>query len=853
MVRKLFLTFVTLLLIVPFSLWTPTVNAAPKSAKAMQIAKAPKVKLAKSGLLELSVTAKGGVQPLTYAWYQRTPGNTSTPIGTNKSTVSVSPSAGTAYYWVKVTDANQNSVDSPEAMYTFTPQKLALAKTVKAQVNKRTGLLVLSVEPTGGIAPYSFAWYQGALGDTATPIGSDAASISISPTEGFTLYWVRITDSAGTQYDTDAISVDFAPDPLAITKPLSGKIDKLSGLLGLSVEVAGGIAPYTYAWYQGVSGDTATPITTTATSALNISPSTGTTNYWVRIADSDVSSVDSATFAFTYAPSTLAIKKATAKLDKRAGTVELEASITGGIAPYTYAWFQGAVDDESTPVGTNNNEVEVNAPAGAATYWLKVTDAASTVVKSGALTVNFAPSALTIRSTTGQVDGRGFVQLIVNANGGATPYTYAWFQGVSGNTATPVGDNDNKIRLPIDPGNSNYWVKVTDRLGATVSSTTIAAAFTPQTLAIQSSRIKVNDDGVVELKVEVTGGVAPYTYAWFQGAVDDESTPVGTNSRKIELPIDPGALTYWVKVTDRDGTVVKSGALTGTYTPSPLVIAESELEIEDGSQLVIKVEVNGGVAPYTYAWFQGAVDDESTSVGTNADTLVVDVSAGSNTYWLKVTDRDGTVVKSDAFSTTYTPETLAIAQIKSKPSKDGTLKIEADVEGGIAPYTYAWFQGAVDDESTPVGSNHDEIKVALSSGSASYWLKVTDQAGTVVKSSAITTSFTPSALEIKKITPSRTVPIKSGEDAEIQLEIEARGGAPAYTYAWYTGTSGNTSSSAGSGKKVKLTVASAGTYTYWVRITDRLGATLDSQTITITVNQTGGGGGGGGGDDEDED
>ncbi len=842
--RRILLFLLIALIAIPTAIWTPTASAAARSLT-------PRAKIDKrDGMLDLSIAVRGNSADYTFEWFQRTLGTTSTAIGTNAKSIEVPPQAGETYYWVRITDPAQNVVDSAETRVNYTPTALIVTKQPQGRVDRRSGLLQLSVSTKGGIAPYSYAWYQGAVGDTSTPVGADDDSISISPTDGYTLYWVRITDNTSTTINSEAVGITYVAQNLRVASQPRAKIDRTSGLLQLTVAVTGGIAPFTYDWYVGTIGDTSSPITSTVTNSVSISPTAGNTSYWVRITDSASTTIDSSDITYSYTVASLVISKSKAKLNKRSGELELEVDVKGGIAPYSYAWYQGALDDTSIPVGSDNDEVTIAAPSGNTTYWVQVTDSASTVVKSDAFTSNFTPTALTIRQIKGKVDDRGFVELEASVRGGAEPYTYAWYSGASGDTSTTVGTDADEVRFQADAGTLNYWVRISDRTGATVDSSTLTLTYTPQALVIDESEIEVKRDGIVALKVEVKGGTYPYTYAWFAGAVDDESTPVGDDNRKIEIPVIPGVVTYWVKVTDAAGDIVKSDVLSDSYTPGVLVIRDLESELNSSGQFVAYVSVDGGVSPYTYAWFAGAVDDESTPVGSDAPFLMVDADPSISSYWVKITDRVGTIVKSDAISTAYTPDALTITKTKAKVDRDGRLELEVDATGGAKPYTYAWFQGAVDDESTPVGNNYDEIKIPADAGNSTYWVKITDRLSNTVKSDAISTSFTPSALTIKKMSRGRTIPLKNGT-AKIELEAEARGGSPSYTYAWYSGTTGDTSTLVSSNDEIKITQNTTGSYSYWVRITDRLGQSYDSTTVTFTVID--GGSGGGGSDDEDDD
>jgi hypothetical protein len=72
------------------------------------------------------------------------------------------------------------------------------------------------------------------------------------------------------------------------------------------------------------------------------------------------------------------------------------------------------------------------------------------------------------------------------------------------------------------------------------------------------------------LVTTVTGGVAPYSYQWYQG-----SSPVGTNTYQLALyPSTPGTYTYYCRITDSEGTAASSPTMTLTVSspPSQLVI-----------------------------------------------------------------------------------------------------------------------------------------------------------------------------------------------------------------------------------------------------------------------------------------
>src|SRR5207248_4429711 len=64
----------------------------------------------------------------------------------------------------------------------------------------------------------------------------------------------------------------------------------------------------------------------------------------------------------------------------------------------------------------------------------------------------------------------------------------------------------------------------------------------------------------------VTGGNGTFTYAWFDGALNDTSHPVGTNSNTFTTPPITAAKDYWVRVSNACGNVTA----TASVTPQPV-------------------------------------------------------------------------------------------------------------------------------------------------------------------------------------------------------------------------------------------------------------------------------------------
>lgn len=170
----------------------------------------------------------GGISPYTYAW--STGGSTSSSI--------TGLAAGT--YTYTVTDAAGCELGG--SIIITSPAVLSLTQTSTPVSCNGGNNGSIAVTPTGGTAPFTYAWTHGPISDTLT--GLSAGSYTVTVTDANTCTFTdtfmitQPTDLAGT-FTTSAITCHGADDGV------------------VAIVASGGTAPYTYLW---TSGSTATSI-----------------------------------------------------------------------------------------------------------------------------------------------------------------------------------------------------------------------------------------------------------------------------------------------------------------------------------------------------------------------------------------------------------------------------------------------------------------------------------------------------------------------------------------------------------------------------------------------------------------
>ncbi len=139
----------------------------------------------------------------------------------------------------------------------------------------------LSVVTTGD-APLHYQWYQGASGNTTTPVGADSSTYTTPALTAGAQYWVRMTNACGQETDSNTATITVQAGcvkPTITTEPQSQTIS--SGSTATLTIVATGDAPIHYQWYRGASGDSSTPVGTDSNTYTTAALTT-TTSYWVN-------------------------------------------------------------------------------------------------------------------------------------------------------------------------------------------------------------------------------------------------------------------------------------------------------------------------------------------------------------------------------------------------------------------------------------------------------------------------------------------------------------------------------------------------------------------------------------------
>ncbi len=286
----------------------------------------------------------------------------------------------------------------------------------------------------------------------------------------------------------------------------------------VNLVVFGGTAPYTYAWSSGGTSN-------------NIS-GLGAGVHIVTVTDAnDHQYIDSINIPIN---STLATQLSYTATMANNGTATV--TVSGGAAPYTYLWSNG-----------NTMATATNLPEGYVS--VTVTDA-NGCAKNDSIYVSSLTVNVALDNVKCNGSNDGFVKLTVM--GGTPPYTYTW---ASGQTTDSIG--------ALAEG--NYNVTVLDAASNVFEGSYQITSPTELLLNLTATNTSSSSSNGMASAL-VTGGTAPFDYAWSTG---------GTDSVITQQP----AGNYTLNVTDANGCEKTETVTIGVNTGIAAIDGESDLLI----------------------------------------------------------------------------------------------------------------------------------------------------------------------------------------------------------------------------------------------------------------------------------
>lgn len=590
----------------------------------------------------ISATATGGASGFTYTWPNNRTGPNQTGLCAGR-------------YIVTVTD--NNGCKANDTVTLLDPSLLNLNTTVTEITCNGACDGTVSVAATGGTAPYTFTWSNGASGATQN---------NLCPGQ----YAVTVMDNTGNQFREYITLNNPAPVAVAFTTINPTCTTLCDGMV--RANVTGGTAPYTYAWTGGLTG------------ATNGSVCAGT--YDVTVTDANNCTATSSVTLTAPAALNASITQTATIACNATCTGTLNASATGGTAPYTYAWSDGST-----------NATNTNLCAGA--YTVTITDA-NGCSDNTTFTIT-QPAAIAANETV--VDAacgaacNGSITLA--PTGGTGTYTYAW-AGITpapGNVATVTG---------LCAG--AYTVTITDASSCT-SVKTIVVKNTGMTATAAVTNVTCNGLCNGQITMTPTAGTAPYSYAW-------------SNSATTAAVTGLCAGTYVVTITDNGGCkYVESFVLQNPDTIAPNATV-TQPTCNTNCNATIALAPTGGNGTYTYAW-------------SNSTTAATATGLCAGTYTVTITDGNS-CQKIESF-TIANPTFTASINILTNSSCSGICNgsLQAIPSGGKKPYTYAW-------------SNTGSLPYNFDLCGGNYTVTVTDANGCTATSSVTLTTPAPIATNI---------------------------------------------------------------------------------------------------------
>ncbi|MFN8309685.1 MAG: T9SS type A sorting domain-containing protein [Chitinophagales bacterium] len=660
-----------------------------------------------------------------------------------------------------------------------------------------------TVTPTGGTAPYTYLWSNGATAATATGLLPGYYEVTITDAMGATIYsYAQVTQL------------------VYVTKSTVDEICPPGGNAEVTANPTGGAAPYTYLWSNGSTLQHLTGLT--GNQAYQLSVTVTDVNGCISYNGDSSQSNGPSFYVYTYDSG------ATCPLNNGSMT----AYVYGGVPPYSYHWSNGSNASHITGLAPGRYYVTVTDANGceavvmpygsdsvhsyaafymsatvtneqcgngagaivsslngsgtppyvynwntgqtshnlsslhAGNYVLSVSDANGCMAYPATFTVaNGSPINVSISHIDEHCNtGNGSVTVV--ANGGATPYTYHWN---TGSTATSI----NSLH------SGSYMVTVRDNNNCS----TVSGVYVYSNSPIAPNVTKVDEsctNGHGSATANPTLGTAPYTYVWSNGATTASISNLHQGYYTVTIHDAAGCTVNGYSYINNTSPISPNG----TYVPP----------VCDNLNGSVTVAPTGGTAPYTYIW-------NTSPVATTASIT----GLGVGFYSCLITDHNGCTNQYN----TYLPynSTMSVNVTHTNvvcPNTNGSVGLS--VSGGSLPYSYNWNTGAT--------SNFIN---GLAAGT--YTVTIHDVNNCTVVKSATVYSTSPVHLALTHANASCVF------TADGSATVVATGGTAPYAYQWQNGQTTATSTGL------------APTWYYGVYVTDANGCSNHDWT-NIGYNST---------------
>jgi hypothetical protein len=522
----------------------------------------------------------------------------------------------------------------------FSSQRHTASSVNDAAINKESILLSFAVSPVpcngnsidltiqGGAFPYTYLWSNGETTEDLLHVNPGTYQVTVSDNMGLQ------QSGEVTVIGDSALSVSALVNDVSCPRVRDGSA---------RVVVNGGKAPYSYLWSNG------------STTSEIINQNGGTFSVTVT----DVTSCSKTTQVTIAAPPRFGFNiQQEDNICAGGNKGSINVIVSGGSDPYRYIWSTG----DTVPSIQN---------LSSGTYQLNITDRRNCRVGIDATIL--APEEISVQASTSKDCSGGNIDLEVN--GGTPPYSYLWSNGataqnlkglLAGSYTVEVKDANGCLRNPLTVKVSNYnpviyevhkkdvscfglkdgsisikilsgngpynyeWsngsisssisglipgsysLKITDGNGCNNAINRIINE--PATL---TSSVSISQNNV---DVSVTGGVAPYTYLWSNGATTEDLTNQGNG-------------TYTVQILDHNSCFTTQSAVID-MTLKASIDCCTDTYINKGSATSIPVNFN---MPGPYVLKYKEIYDKKTSsiktVTTSANPFVINATAANTTTY----------------------------------------------------------------------------------------------------------------------------------------------------------------------------------------------------------------------------